>query len=132
MTPFELDFSSLPIVYLRVPTQLDEAAIQHFFESAKPQLESAKEPFALIIELADLRRLKPRHGRSIARWLKEHQALLLKSCVAQAFVVNTALQRQIVKGLFLVQPPPLPCATFCQIDEAQAWLRDHLPANSTS
>jgi hypothetical protein len=126
----ELDFSHHPIVIVRVNSI--EPSDQQFEEYLQELTKVVKEikNGVLIFQLSNGKFLASEKRIKIGNWIKEHAEIMKQNMYGVCYVNTSFIAMTILKGIFLVNKPPIPSVVLASESEGIAWAKERIAGGS--
>ncbi len=99
-----------------------EASFEQYLQEVTDQYASG-EPLVVIFDGREAIVPGLSYQRRQARWLKEHENMMKNQCRGTAYVISNPAVRTFLKGIFAIQPQPVPSKVFSTMEEAEAWVK---------
>jgi hypothetical protein len=118
------DRTQLPIITI---TFTGEKETKENFELYLQELGNnydSKEKFALVFELSKAPIPNVSYQLKQATWMKEHENLIQTYCLGVAYVIPSAVIRNVLKFVFSVQKNPVQFKVFSTYPEGEKWARE--------
>ena len=116
----EIDYKHWPLVLLKfqgAPTRTD---IKHFLTRSDIYLDR-REHYAMVYDTQQFESLGHAERRLLSDWIKANTEFLREYCLGQAYILNSLVQRMVLRSVFMLQRPPFPFAVFSSRKEAVSW-----------
>lgn len=115
-----IDDSEWPVVTIQAKGQIEEEDVAYYL-SWWSMAFGWHGQHSVIIDIRDGADLDNPLRRRLARWLREHVAVLRERRRGVAFVTDSLVTRAAIAATFMVFTPPYPKAVFSTTDEARKW-----------
>ena len=104
-----------------------EQQFEAYLKELKALLVNRTEPMVLILDGSEAKYLSSKLRIRQGNWIKEHIGLIQHTCLKWNYVINSPLVKFIMKGIFLVQKPPVEYAVYTDVHAAVANATTLLP-----
>lgn len=122
----EVDTTLSPIIILRIaPIEPTDEQFEGYFTALNEVMESTRKG-VLILQISKAKFLSAERRIRIGTWLKENDKRLRESFVGFCYVNSAFIPMTILKGILLVNPPPVPHAVVGTEVEAINWAHEKL------
>lgn len=122
------DRSEFPVVSIHFTGEKEtEANFQLYLDELGNNYEK-REQFALIFELSKAPLPNMKYQLKQAAWMKENEPLIKKYCYGVAYVIPSAVMRNVLKFIFSVQQNPVEFKVFSTYEEGKTWAEHLIPA----
>jgi hypothetical protein len=126
----DLDFSHNPIVIVRVnPIDPTEQQFEEYLEELTKVAYEMKNG-VLIFQISNGKFLPSEKRIKIGNWLKTHTEIIKKNMHGLCYVNNSFIPMTILKGILLVNKPPVPYAVLSSENEALAWAKEKMAGDA--
>jgi len=85
-----------------------------------------KQPFVLVFDATSAKVPGITYQKKQAEWMREHQDLIQSYCLGIAYVMPSAVIRNVLKLIFKLQNDPVPSKVFSSREEGLAWAQIQL------
>ncbi len=85
-----------------------------------------KQPLALVFDATSATVPGISYQKQQAEWMREHQNLIQSYCRGIAYVIPSAVIRNVLKLIFKIQRDPVPSKVFSSQEEGLAWANAQL------
>lgn len=121
-----IDRSRLPIAIVQInPIDPSDEEFDLYFQELS-QLISEMKKGVLIHILSDAKFLPSDKRIKIGNVLKDPTGEMKKNLAGMAYVNSAFIPATILKGIFLVNPPPVPYSIVSSLEEALKWARQQM------
>ncbi|MCZ8215885.1 MAG: hypothetical protein O9262_06570 [Cyclobacteriaceae bacterium] len=128
----DLDFSHHPHVIVRVnPIDPTEQQFEAYLEELTKVAHTMKNG-VLIFEISQAKFLPSEKRIKIGNWLKTHAETVKKNMYGLCYVNNAFIPMTILKGILLVNKPPVPYTVVSSASEALAWAKEKMAGDTRS
>lgn|GEM_PF-1619675 len=127
----EFDESQFPLVCVRVTGSLSEDEFQTFLDGLDRIRAAAKERYAVMFDLREMRMPSGRQVRMSADWLRARAGEIRETTIANAFVVGSSAVHVALTAVFRLQASVIPYAVVETMEEARVVLQRYLDREKT-
>ncbi|NBP71352.1 MAG: hypothetical protein EBR30_20815 [Cytophagia bacterium] len=128
----DLDFSHQPHVIVRVnPIDPTEQQFENYLEELNKVAHEMKNG-VLIFEISKAKFLSSEKRIKIGNWLKTHDAIVKKNICGFCYVNTAFIPMTILKGILMVNKPPVPYTVLSSEKEAMAWAKEKMAGDNRS
>ena len=111
----DLDTTCWPVVVLRPPESVEDAAFIEFLERWEFEVLGRGEPFVMVIVAEGTRGITPTQRKILSK--RDEHAMLRGT----ALVFSSGFLRGMLTALFWLRKRPHPIEVFPTLEEARAW-----------
>lgn len=128
MKYFVSDSSNDPIIITRI-TSVDptEVLFDEYLSYMRSLLQKEK-PFIDIHVLSEGKFLGSQYRIKLGQFVKNEEQLIKKYKKAFIVVNSSIIMATMLKGIHLIQPPPVPNTVVGSLDDAYAWIKEKFPS----
>lgn len=90
-----------------------------------------KQPFVLVFDATSAVVPGITFQKKQAKWMGEHQDLIQRYCLGIAYIIPSAVIRNVLKLIFKIQNDPVENKVFSYLEEGVAWARTQLEMGNT-
>lgn len=128
----DLDFSHHPHVIVRVNSiDPNDQQFEDYLEELTKVAHTMKKG-VLIFEISQAKFLSSEKRIKIGNWLKTHAETVKKNMYGLCYVNNAFIPMTILKGILLVNKPPVPYTVVSSASEALAWAKEKMAGDPRS
>ena len=120
MAVIEVSLQHWPIVMSMFTGPPSIKDVKHYLARADNGL-ARKEPFTLILDGMKINSLGAQQRKLFGDWLRTRKEDLEKYCLGQSYIMQSIIQRMILRSVFMIQKPPMPYEISPSIDASLAW-----------
>lgn len=126
----DLDFSHNPIVIVRVnPIDPSEQQFEAYLQDLTKLAHEMKHG-VLIFQISKAKLLSAEKRIKIGNWIKTNADVMKKNMYGVCYVNTSFLAMTILKGIFLINKPPIPYAVLGTESEGLAWAKERIADNA--
>lgn len=124
----DLDFSQNPIVIVRInPIDPTEQQFEEYLEELTKVAKEMKNG-VLIFQISNGKFLPSEKRIKIGNWIKTHTEIMKKNMYGICYVNTSFIPMTILKGILLVNKPPISYAVLGSESEGIAWAKEKITA----
>jgi hypothetical protein len=126
----DLDFSHNPIVIVRVnPIDPSEQQFEEYLQELTKVVKEMKNG-VLIFQVSNGKFLSSEKRIKIGNWIKTHTDVMKKNMYGVCYVNTSFIAMTILKGIFLVNKPPIPSVVLPSESEGIAWAKEKIAGSA--
>ncbi len=129
----EIDASQFPVVVIRInPKEASKADVEEHMHESYEFVQSQTQMFVSVYDLTNLKYLSSEARIQLGEWTKQNKALFQKHIAGVAYYSPSVVTSMLLKGIFLISPPPTVYIIAGSIEEALTWARERVKNKARS
>lgn len=122
----DLDFTYEPIVIARInPIEPSEQQFEAYLQDLTKVAKEMKNG-VLVFQISNAKFLPSEKRIKIGNWIKTHTEIMKKNMCGVCYINTSFLPMTILKGILLVNKPPVPYTVMGSESEGIAWAKERM------
>ncbi len=101
---------------------------QHYLDELRANYDR-EQPLALVFDATSAKVPGIAYQKKQGEWMRDHQDLIKTYCRGIAYIIPSAVIRNVLKLIFKIQRDPVPNQVFSNREEGIAWAKAQLEAD---
>ena len=118
------DRSSFPLITIHFTGEKENQENFNLYLEELGKNYEQKEPISLIFELTNAPVPNLSYQLKQASWMKENDELIKTYCRGVAYVIPSAILRNVLKFIFSIQKNPVPFKVFSTFEDGETWAKE--------
>ena len=121
------DDSAWPLLRITFQGATTDEEFEAYLRRYDDDYLSRNETYAVnLITVPELGMAKAAHAKMQGKWIAEREETIGRLCAGLAFVLQSPLQRGVLRAMLSIQGFPCPYKTFKTVSEGEVWLNEQL------